>query len=164
MSIDQSARPSSAPIGAIIVLAVAVFLYAGMMANLGDMQNPNTDAMGRGMASGFALVFLVAEWLFLGILLLIGSIKGEMPSWATMAALILLPMSAWGGVASLTLLENGASPLYQWVPGLIAPIMAAYAIWARITALHRMLPPLPTSLAAWAAVAILSLVPVLHAV
>jgi hypothetical protein len=162
MSIDQPVRPSSVPFGAIIVLSVAIFLYAGMMANLGEMQNHNTDAMGRGMASGFALVLVLAEWFFLAILLLIGGVKGEMPVWSAMTALILLPLSGIAAINALTLLDHDASPAYQLVPGLLAPIIGLYAMWARLSVLHRVLPPLPTSLAAWSAVAILSLVPVLH--
>jgi hypothetical protein len=115
MSIDQPARPSSAPVGAIIVLAVVVFLYAGMMANLGEMQNPNTDAMGRGMASGFALMFVLAEWFFLAILLLVGGIKGEMPIWSALTALILLPLSGFAAINTLTLLDHEASLAYQLV-------------------------------------------------
>jgi hypothetical protein len=162
MSIDQPARPSWAPIGAIIVLAIVAFLYAGMMANLGEIQNLNTDAMGRGMASGFALVFVLAEWFFLAILLLIGGVKGEMPMWSAIAAMVLLPLSGIAAIHALTLLDHEGSPGYQLVPGLLAPTIASYALWARITALHRMLPPLPTGLIAWCTVMTLSLVPVLR--
>jgi hypothetical protein len=158
MTIGQT-TPAKPPIGAIIVLAMAVFIYAGMMANLDQMQNANTDAMGRGMASGFGLLFLIVEWVLLAILLLIGGINGAMPAWSAIAAAILLPVSGFSAGIALGLLEDDASLLYRLVPGLLAPIMAAYALWARLPALHRALPPLPTSLVAWFAVALIAAAP-----
>jgi len=162
MSSDQAAAPARFPVGAVRVLAVAAFFYAGMMANLGEIQNANTDAMGRGMAAGFGLVFLIAEWFFLGVLLLIGGVKGEMPVSTAIAAALLLPLSGLSAGNALFRLEDGGSPLYQLVPGLIAPTIAAYALWARLPALHQLMPPVPASLIAWGAVALLSATPVLH--
>jgi len=159
MSMVPATRPRP-PVGAIVMLLVAGFLYLGMMVNLGEMQNPNTDAMGRGLASGFALVFLLAEWVVLAILLLIGGVNGAMPAWSAMAGVFLVPLSGFAAITAMTLLDRGASPLYQLVPGLLPPLTAAYALWARLPALHRMLRPLPTSLAAWVAVALLTLAPV----
>jgi hypothetical protein len=158
MSIEQTTR-SSAPIGAIVVLVLAVFLYVGMMVNVGEIQNVNTDAMGRGMAEGFAVAFAFAEWVMLAILLLIGGIKGEMPNGAAIAMVFLHPLSCVAVIAAITLLNHGASPLYQLVPGLIAPIIALYAFWARLPSLHRVLRPLQTSGVAWGIVALLTLAP-----
>jgi hypothetical protein len=158
MSIDQATRPRT-PIGTIVVLVIAGFLYIGMMANFSEIQNPNTDAMGGGLASGFALVFAVAEWVFLGILLLVAGIGGAMPAWSAIVATILLPLSGFAAITAIGLLDHGASPLYQIVPGLVPPITAGYALWARLPSLHRVLRPLPTGIVAWVAVAILTLAP-----
>jgi hypothetical protein len=159
MSVEQ-ASARKPPIGAIVMLLVAGFLYLGMMVNLAEMQNANTDAMGRGLASGFALVFTLAEWVALATMLLIGAVNGAMPGWAAITAALLVPLSGVAAIITLRLLDRGAGPGYQLVPGLLPPLTAGYALWARLPALHRTLPPLPTSVAAWGAVALLSLAPV----
>jgi hypothetical protein len=161
MTTEQTTR-AKAPVGAIIVLAMTAFIYAGMMANLGEIQNPMSDAAGRGMAAGFSMVFLIVEWILLAVVMLIGGINGDMPNWAAIVASLLLPLSGFAAGDALTLLEDDASPLYQLVPGLTAPVMAAYALWARLPVLHRALPPLPTSATVWGVVALLSLAPVLR--
>ena len=158
MSMAQTTRPS-APIGAILVLMLAAILYAGMMANIEEIQNANSDAMGRGLASAFALFFGIAEWIMLGILLLIAGVKGDMPNWSAIAAAILAPLSCIAAVLAMNLLDAGATPRWQLVPALLPPLIAAYALWARLPALHRTLRPLPISLAAWGAIALLSLAP-----
>jgi len=143
----------------IVVLAVAVFLYAGMMANFGAIQDAGSDAMGRGLAVGFGMIFLIAEWFLLAVLLVIGGVNGAMPVWAAMAALILLPASGFCAGMVLFLLDRGGNSLYQLVPGLLAPMWAGYALWARLPSLHRVLRPMATSLAALLAVVILGAVP-----
>lgn len=159
MTDARSPAPASLPIGMLVVLLIAMVCYLGMLANMGEMQNASTDAMGRGLASGFALVFMLIEWLLLAILLLIGGVKGEMPVWSAIVAVALVPLSAGAAIGVLEPLDNHGDPHFQLVPGLLAPVMAAYALWARIPALHRVLPPQPTSIATWLAVAILTAVP-----
>jgi lipoprotein NlpI len=151
--------PLSVPIGAVLTLAAAGFFYLGMMASLGDVQNPNTDAMGRGFAAAFAVVFGLLEWITLAILLLIGGVKGEMPNWSAIAAALLLPLSGIAALMAFEALDTGGSALYRLVPGALPPVIAAYAFWARLPGLHATLPALPTSLVAWSAVAILTLAP-----
>ena len=152
-------RRGAPPVGTIVTLAVAAILYAGMMANLGDVQNADTDAAGRGLGSGFGLVFMVAEWIALAIVLMIGGVNGAMPAWAAIVAAILWPLSGFAAIAAIRLLEAGGSAAYQLVPALIAPVTAGYALWARLPALHRAMRPLPVSLAAWGAVALLTAAP-----
>jgi lipoprotein NlpI len=157
MSTDH-VQPRAAPIGAILMLALAIFLYAGMMAWLGDLQNPNIG-FGRALSAGFAFLFGLALWVVLGILLLIGGVNGEMPNWASITAAILLPLSGCAAAVALGFLEQDGSPFYQLVPGLAPPIISFYAFWARLPAMHRLLRPLPTGLFTWGAIAILTLAP-----
>jgi lipoprotein NlpI len=158
MSTDQVQRPAP-PVGAIVMLVVTGFFYLGMMSSLSDIQNGNVDAAGRAMAEGFGALFAIALWVALAILLLIGGVKGAMPAWSAIAATILLPISGFAATIAVGLLDRGASLRYLLVPALIPPLIAAYALWARLPSLHRVMPPLPTSLAAWAAVALLAAAP-----
>jgi lipoprotein NlpI len=158
MSTDPVQRPAP-PVGAIIMLVVAGFFYLGMMSSLSDIHNAHVDAAGRGLAEAFGALFAIALWVALAILLLIGGVKGEMPAWSAIAATILLPISGFAAMITVGLLDRGASPRYLLVPASIPPVVAAYALWARVSSLHRVLPPLPTSIVAWAAVALLTAAP-----
>ncbi|HXO02690.1 MAG TPA: tetratricopeptide repeat protein [Stellaceae bacterium] len=161
MSTDP-APPRSPPVGAVMVLVLAGLLYAGMIACLNDYQSGGEDAFGRGLSSAFAILFGLALWGLLGILLLIGRVKGEMPGWAAIAVAILLPLSA---IAAAIAMDLGASDVWwlAWapilVPILLPPPIAAYAIWARLPQLHRALPPNPTSAVLLGLVVLLTLAP-----
>lgn len=153
---DQRPAP---PIGTFIVLAVAVVLYLGMMGALTNIQNPGNDAVGRAMAEGFGIMFTIMLWVVLGILLLIGGIQGAMPGWSAATAGILLVVSGVS-VANLgRLFDNGTNPQYLLAPVAIPPLFAGYALWARLPSWRRALPAMPTSIVVWAAVALLSAVP-----
>jgi hypothetical protein len=151
-------RPTP-PVGAILTLVAAAFLYLGMMLTLSNVQNADTDAVGRAMAEAFTIFFGIGLWMALAALLLIGGIKGEMPVWSKAVAALLLPISGFAALVAVGLLDRGASARYILVPALIAPLFASYAIWARLPGLHRIMPPVPTSLAAWAAIALLTAAP-----
>ena len=60
------------------------------------------------------------------------------------------------------LLDRGANANYMLVPAAIPPLFAGYAMWARLPSWRRALPVLPTSVAAWAAVALLIAAPMPH--
>ena len=147
----------SAPVGAIITLVLAGFPYAGMLACLFDLNHGGNDAMGRGLDEGFAVLFGITLWLLLGVLLLIGWLRGAMPDWSVMTAALLWPLSAVSAAVALDFIEHDNS--YIVVPALLPPAIAAHAMWARLTGLHRLLPPLPTSIVAWTVVALIAAVP-----
>jgi lipoprotein NlpI len=161
MSIDP-APTRSPPIGAIVVLVLAGLPYAGMIGCLNDYQRGGEDAFGRGLAGVIAIFFGVVLWGLLAILLLIGWRKGEMPRWAAVAVAILLPLSA---VAAAIAMDLGPSDVWwlAWVPIfvpiLLPPLIAAYALWARLPQLHRALPPNATSVALLGLVMLLTLAP-----
>ena len=157
MTIGETARRKP-PIGAILVLILAALLYAAMMGTLDDLRRPGNDAMGRGLDAAFGLLFGIGLWLLLGVLLLIGWIRGAMPDWSVMVAGVLWPASAVSVAIAFDFIEHHDGS-YLIVPGLLPPAIAAYAMWARLVGLHRFLPPLPTSIVAWAAIALIAAMP-----
>jgi hypothetical protein len=154
MSIDPR-PPRSFPIDAVIVLAVACFLYIEVMANASAPLGGGDSAMGQAIENFFFLVFL---WIVLAILLLIGGLRGQMPRFAAILALFLHPLS---GVAAFVAIDMYSRHI-AWsiiVPALLPPLIALYAIWARLPALHVMLRPGFTSAVIWGAILVLTLVP-----
>jgi hypothetical protein len=135
-------KPSKAPVGSIILLIVAGFLYLAMVGSLTGMNE--TDAAGRGMAMGFGAIFGAALWLVLALLLLIAAINGAMPTMGKIGAVVLLPLSAVAASVSADLYSQGAD--WTFVIVLVLPLLlAGYALWARVPALHPALPPLQTT-------------------
>ena len=158
MSVASEARPG-APVGTIILLVVAAVLYAGMMGSLGDA--PNSDAMGRGLAVAFGAMFGAVLWLVLAVLLIIAGMKGRMPLWARIAAVFLLPLS---GVAAAMAADAYANRDYSaiWVPALLPPLIALYALWARLPSLHARVSPVVASAVLGGAILFLTAAPLLR--
>ncbi len=146
------------PIGFVLVLVIAVFFYAGMVACLSDANSSGSDAFGRGLAAAFGALFGLIVWLLLGILLWIAAVKGEMPRTSAVIAFVLLPLSA---IAAAIAADFGADAPW-WlplVPPLLPPPIAAIAVWARFPALHRALPPHPTAIVLLGSVLALTIAP-----
>ena len=148
----------SPPVGMILVLVLAGFLYAFMVACLADADNAGSDAFGRGLAAAFGALFGLVVWVLLGIALWIAAVKGEMPRPAGIAAFILLPLSAVAGAIAFDLGPATAWWL-PWVPLLMPPPIAAFALWARLPALHRTLQPQATAVVLLGMVLALTIAP-----
>ena len=151
-------QPRPLPIGTFVLFALACLPYFVMVAALSDSQGG--DAAGRGMAAGFAFVFGMVLWFLLAIMLLLAAIRGAMPKWAAAAALILFPLSC---AAALFALDSRGSGGAFLVAALLPPLIALYAIWARLPALHPAMPPGITSAITWSVVFLLSAAPLVQA-
>jgi hypothetical protein len=135
-------KSSKAPVGSLILLIVAGFLYLAMVGSLTGMNE--TDAAGRGMAMGFGTIFGAALWLVLALLLLIAAIHGAMPTMGKIGAAILLPVSAVAASVAADLYSHRTD--WAFVIVLVLPLLiAGYALWARVPALHPALPPRQTT-------------------
>lgn len=148
--------PDRAPVGSIVLLIVAGFLYLAMAGSLADLDA--TDAAGRGMAMGFGTIFGAALWLVLALLLLIAAINGDMPTMGKIGAAVLLPVSAVAASVAADLYSHRADWAFAIV--LVLPLLiAGYALWARIPALHTALPPLQITVLLGGALVLLCLAP-----
>lgn len=151
-----NAKPAKAPVGTIVLLIVAGVLYLAMAGSLADLGG--SDAAGRGMAMGFGMIFGAALWLVLALLLLIAAINGAMPTAGKIGAAVLLPVSSVAASVALDLYSHRAEWAFAVV--LALPVLiAAYALWARLPAVHAVLPPLPITALLGGVVILLCLVP-----
>jgi hypothetical protein len=126
---------------------------------------PNSsDAAGRGMSEAFEAVYAILMWIMLAILVTIAGVKGEMPAWAQVLAVPLVPAS---GVAAVTAgaMIHGLQRLgvdARWlviVPALTPPLLIFYALWAYYPAIGASVPSAVAAGVVWALVAILSVLP-----
>ncbi|HZX85099.1 MAG TPA: hypothetical protein VFF19_16125, partial [Reyranella sp.] len=80
------------PYGAVILVVIALLLYAGFLANI--LGSRGTDAAGRGMAMGFAAIIGIVLWIVLAGLFTLAYMNGRLPGWAMATAIVVLPLSA----------------------------------------------------------------------
>jgi len=149
----------STPIGALLLCVLACGLYVAVLVSAFTPVGSGEAAIGAAIEG---LFITAALWIVLAILLLVGGVMGPMPRWAAILAIFLLPLSA---VAAVTALDM-CSRHIRWAivfPVLLPPLIALCAMWARLPSLHRMLPAEATSAAAWGAILVLSIAPLLLA-
>ena len=149
-----------APVATILLLVLAGLLYAPMMGCFIDA--PNSDAFGRGLAQAYGAILAGMLWLVLAALLIIAAVKGRMPLWARVGAVVLWPLSCiavWMAADAHAAGDRSAI----WVPVLLPPLIALYALWARLPALHVTFRAGLTSIVLGGAIAFLSLAPLVAA-
>ena len=152
---DQSTS-SGIPYGAIALLVFAALLYVVLIANLSDSRS--SDAAGRGMAMGFAAIAGILLWIVLAALFALAIFNGRMPAWAAATSVVLLPLSAVAAAVAVGLHSERGRWLIG-VPYLLPPLLALYAMWARLPGLHGTLSPGMTSVVLVGAIVVLTAVP-----
>src|SRR5262249_39457149 len=97
-------------------------------------------------------------WIVLAALMAVGAVNGQMPRWAPIAAFVLVPLSC-----AAALVAPELDPNYRnWsvlVPIALPPLIAFYAMWARVPAIHRSFPEPITSLCVWTVILVLTMAP-----
>ena len=145
-----------APVGSILLLVLAAVLYAAMLSCLLDATNG--DAFGRALALAYGAILGTALWIVLAVLLTVAAVRGRMPVWAIIGLAVLVPLSCvvmW--FAGDAYASGDASAI--WVPALLPPLLALYALWARLPALHATLRAVPTTAVLGAAIVYLTVAP-----
>ena len=116
------------PVGTIALLVLAVFLYAGMMGSLSDA--PRSDAAGRGLAVAFGGIFATLLFIDLAALVAVAAVTGRMSLAGKVGAVFVLPAataSVWMAAEAWGNRDMSAI----WVPALLPPFIALYAVRAR---------------------------------
>lgn len=149
----------SVPFGTIVVLAIACALYLAMLSSISFSAGRGDASFGQAIAS---LFFTTGVWIALAVLLIVAGVVGEMPRWAAMIAVILLPLA---GVATFVAIDM-CSRHIKWAvvfPVILPLLVAIYAVWLRTAKLRAAISAEVMSTAVWALVLILSLAALLTA-
>ena len=145
------------PIGTIVLLVLAFFLYAGMMGSLSDA--PNSDAMGRGLATAFGAIIGTVLSLVIAALLIVAAVKGSMSLLGKIGAFLLLPTATvvmW--IAGDAYGARDYSAI--WVPALLPPLFVLYALRARFPSLGRKVGESVANIVLGGAILLLTVVPI----
>ena len=120
---------------------LALLFYALQVATLADLAG--SDAAGNAYAQAYGAVEIIFLWILLSVLALIAFFKGAMPTWAAIAALILIPASGFVVFEVLELLSHPSEPPHLWplvIPASIPPLVVAYCFWALLPSLRAAIP------------------------
>jgi hypothetical protein len=156
---DDPQQRRSVPFGTIVLLAIVGALYLLMLGSISFSSGGGDASFGRAIAS---LFFTVGLWVALAVLLIVSGVMGEMPRWAAIIAVILLPLA---GIATFTAIDM-CSRHIKWAvvfPVILPLLVAAYAVWARLPKFRTAIPAEVMSTAVWASVLALSLAALLAA-
>jgi len=146
------AQVRGAPVGMIIVLVIAAVLYLAMLSTITFSTGSGDASFGQAIASLMATAGL---WIALAVLLVIGATMGEMPRWARVVAIFLMPFS---GAATFTAIDM-CSRHIKWAivfPVVLPLLIAIYALWIRMPALRAIVSAEHISATAWMLVLVLS--------
>src|SRR4051812_48050407 len=132
----QGEKPSSAsPVGAVLLAVLAGLLYIAYLPGLHDAGR--SDAAGNAITDAFLALFGTALWIALVGLLLVAFKNGNMPIWAVIGALVLVPLACYASFVSADLYARERGLAYL-VPAALPPLIVLYALWIRIPALLAM--------------------------
>jgi hypothetical protein len=146
------ARLRAAPLGMMALLALAATLYVALLAvSAAPLEGGEA---GYSQAWG-ALLLTLWLWVVLALALAVGAVNGRMPRAAGIAALLLHPIS---GVAAFVAIDATSRHIEGalGVVALLPPLIAFYALWARLPSLRASAPAGIVGAAVWGAVALLS--------
>ncbi len=124
------------PYGFVIVLVLAAFLYAAASINV--VYSRSSDLAGNGMSVAFAMIFTIALWIAVVVLLLIARSRGNVPGWVMAGLVVLVPLSALAAIIAIGLFSDSGSGsrsrLMMAVPFALPVLFAGYATWERFSA------------------------------
>jgi hypothetical protein len=152
LATNTLARLRAAPLGMIALLALAAVLYVALLVASAAPLESGEAAFSQAWG---ALLLTFWLWVVLALALLVAAVIGHMPRTAGFAALLLHPIS---GVAALVAIDavsrhvEGALAVVALLP----PLIAFYALWARLPTLRASAPQGLVGAAIWGAVALLS--------
>ena len=158
MASTDPSRPRTALTGrAWLLFGIACVLYLVMMGVIcaPASTDPNTHKLDEAIGEVFGFFFTLMLWIVLAILLRAGGVAGEM----RIVASILLLLSGVAAICAGVLFQRYAG----WsilVPASLPPLIALYAIWVRLPALHAAVPARVINVAVGGAIVILSIAPV----
>lgn len=139
---SKSSQPQAAAAGSFLLLTIAVILYipAVLAVWLGAPEDDPATLSGEGRYSEgwailFAFVFGISLWLALGGLVLLAGRKGHLPQGWAIASGVLYSLAAIATLAAAQVYFTWPGGWSILVPALLPPLLALYALSARLPAL-----------------------------
>ena len=160
MSTTHSAPRPAMTASFTIVLMIALVLWAATVTNA--MTIKSSDAAGNALSQAFGALMCIALFVMLAILVVLAAVRGDMPVWMRVAALVLVPASGIATVAAVEILGQGTEWPTRWplvIPALAPALLIALALWAYAPSLRGLVSATATGTVVFSALALLSVAP-----
>jgi len=146
------AKLRAAPLGMIALLALSAVLYVALLVTSAAPLEGGEAAYSQAWG---ALLLTFWLWVVLALALVVAAIMGRMPRESGFAALLLHPISGVAAFVAIDAVSRHVEGAFA-VVALLPPLMAFYALWARLPTLRSSAPAGIVGAAVWGAVALLS--------
>jgi len=146
------AKLRAAPLGMMALLALAAVLYVALLVTSAAPLEGGEAAYSQAWG---ALLLTFWLWVALALALVVGAVMGSMPRATGFAALLLHPISGVAAFVAIDAVSRHVQGALAAV-ALLPPLIAFYALWARLPSLRSSAPPGIVGAAVWTAVALLS--------
>ena len=143
-----------------ILLVIASLLWAATVANTVTLRS--SDAAGNGLSHAFGVLMAIALWILLAILLVLAAVRGEMPGWMRVGAVVLVPASGAATIAAIEVLSQGTEWPLKWplvVPILAPGLLIAIALWTYLPSARAAASPPVVGAIAFGVLTVLSIAP-----
>jgi hypothetical protein len=140
------------PRAIVILLALAVLLYLGVLSRVTAVAGPSKDTL---------LLPFGGLWIDLMLLLAIADLTMRTPRWSPLLSVMLLPLAGAALFAAIAMAPQAHAVLA--VPILLPPIIALAALWPWLSQWHARMPLRRMLALCWSAVIALSLVTLFNA-
>jgi len=153
LTTDMLARLRAAPFGMLTLLGMAAALYIALLVASAAPLEGGEAAYSQAWG---ALLLTFWLWVVLALALIVGAVMGQMPLTFGLAALLLHPISGVAAVVAIDAVSRHIEGALA-VVALLPPLIAFYALWARLPSLRSRAPAGTVGAAVWVAVALLSI-------
>jgi len=160
MSTTRSASRVAVTAAFIVVLVLAVVLWAATVANIITIRS--SDTAGNAMSHAFGVLMAIGLFALLGVLLILAAVRGGMPVWMRVAALVLVPASGAATIATIEIMSQGTEWPVRWplvIPSLAPALLIGVALWTALPSVRAVSPGPATAAAALGVLALLSIAP-----
>ena len=152
MATVRLAKLRAAPLGMMALLALAAVLYVALLVTSAA---PLEGGEANYSQAWSAVLLTFWLWVVLGLALVVGAVMGQMPRAAGFAALLLHPISGVAAFVAIDAVSRHVQGALAAV-ALLPPLIAFYALWARLPSLRSRTPAGTVGAAVWVAIALLS--------
>jgi hypothetical protein len=152
LTTDRLARLRAAPFGMLTLLGLAAALYIALLSAAAAPLEGGEAAYSQAWG---ALLLTFWLWAVLALALIVGAVMGQMPLAFGLAALLLHPISGVAAIVAIDAVSRHIQGAIAFV-ALLPPLIAFYALWARLPSLRSRAPATTVGAIVWGAVALLS--------
>lgn len=142
----------------LILLGVTVLLWFALVGTVLTLND--SDPAGNGLSYAFGVFMAIGLWVLLAGLLVMAAVRGDMPGWSKVAAVILVPASGVAALGAIHLMSGYSSPRWPAVVPIFVPaLIIAFALWATVPSVRAAMSPSMAGGIAWGTILILSIAP-----